>query len=89
MERHPRPSHRDTVLRVQAIGDVRGVGMFLGIDIIKDERRREADPVVAGIIVKRLKDRRILLQTDGPHNNVLKFKSPMCFDKQDADRYPS
>ena len=35
----------------------------------------------------RLREEKILLQTDGPHNNVLKFKSPMVFSKKDAERY--
>ena len=40
----------------------------------------------AAHVTSRLREERILLQVDGPHNNVLKFKSPMVFNKKDADR---
>ena len=68
------------------IGNVRGVGMFVGVDIVKDPETREADSDVARHIVTRLKEERILLQTDGPHDNVLKFKSPLAFQIDDANR---
>ena len=60
--------------------------MFVGVDIVKDPATREPDTEVARHIVQRLKEERILLQTDGPHDNVLKFKSPLVFQIDDADR---
>ena len=60
--------------------------MFVGVDIVKDPVTREADTEVARHIVGRLKEERILLQTDGPLDNVLKFKSPLVFNIDDANR---
>jgi 4-aminobutyrate aminotransferase-like enzyme len=61
--------------------------MFIGIDLVKDRTTREPATKEAAHITSRLREEKILLQYDGPHNNVLKFKSPMCFSMEDADRY--
>lgn len=66
------------------VGDVRGRGMFLGIDLVKDRETREPDTAAAQHILTRLKEERILLQSDGPFNNVLKFKSPMVFSLENV-----
>jgi len=67
------------------IGDVRGVGMFIGIELVKDRITKVPATAEAQHIISRLKEERILYSTDGPHRNVLKFKAPMCFNKDDAD----
>ncbi|KAM9253620.1 5-phosphohydroxy-L-lysine phospho-lyase isoform 2-T2 [Dugong dugon] len=68
------------------IGDVRGVGLFIGVDLIKDEATRKPATEEADYLVSRLKENYILLSTDGPGRNVLKFKPPMCFSLDDARR---
>ena len=57
------------------IGDVRGVGLFVGVDLVKDntDGTRDPNPKAARHILSRMKEEKILLQSDGPHNNVLKF----------------
>lgn len=67
------------------IGDVRGVGMFLGIDLVKDRVTREPATAEAQHIISRLKQEKILFSADGPNRNVLKFKSPMVFSLEDVD----
>ena len=64
------------------IGDVRGVGLFLGVDLTcpDDTPATEA----AAYIVNRLRDHRILIGSDGPDNNVLKIRPPLCFSEDDA-----
>ncbi|XP_072487299.1 5-phosphohydroxy-L-lysine phospho-lyase isoform X4 [Notamacropus eugenii] len=66
------------------IGDVRGAGLFIGVDLIKDEATRTPATEEADYLVSRLKDACILLSTDGPGRNVLKFKPPMCFNMNNA-----
>lgn len=67
------------------IGDVRGMGFYLGIEIVKDKESKEPDAEIASKIVLQLKDQyRILISTDGPYHNVLKFKPPMVFSHSDA-----
>ena len=68
------------------IGDVRGSGLFLGIEIVCPDGSRRPDGERAKAIIEALKQRRILLSTDGPDNNVLKFKPPLVFSDGDADR---
>jgi len=81
-----RSGFEDLAKRHEIIGDVRGVGMFVGVDLVRDKKTREPATKEAAHVTSRLREERILLQVDGPHNNVLKFKSPMVFNKKDADR---
>ncbi|XP_072803230.1 5-phosphohydroxy-L-lysine phospho-lyase isoform X1 [Vicugna pacos] len=66
------------------LGDIRGVGLFVGVDLIKDEATRMPATEEADYVVSRLKENHILLSTDGPGKNVLKFKPPMCFTLDNA-----
>jgi len=75
---------RELAEKHSVIGDVRGRGMFLGIDLVKDRTSREPNKSLAQDVLARLKEQRILLQSDGPYNNVLKFKSPLVFSIDNA-----
>ncbi|XP_063498525.1 5-phosphohydroxy-L-lysine phospho-lyase isoform X13 [Symphalangus syndactylus] len=66
------------------VGDVRGVGLFIGVDLIKDEATRTPATEEAAYLVSRLKENYVLLSTDGPGRNILKFKPPMCFSLDNA-----
>ncbi|XP_036199480.1 ethanolamine-phosphate phospho-lyase [Myotis myotis] len=66
------------------IGDVRGVGLFIGIDLVKDHQRRTPATAEAQHVIYKMKEKRVLLSADGPHRNVLKIKPPMCFSEEDA-----
>ncbi|KAG8454080.1 hypothetical protein GDO86_000643 [Hymenochirus boettgeri] len=66
------------------IGDVRGFGLFVGVDLVKDRTLRTPATAEAQHIIYKLKEKRILLSADGPYRNVLKFKPPMCFSMEDA-----
>ena len=65
------------------IGDVRGSGLFLGVEIVKDNSM-EPDTELAHHIKNELRNRHILISTDGPYDSVLKTKPPLCFSKEDA-----
>jgi 4-aminobutyrate aminotransferase-like enzyme len=67
------------------IGDVRGSGLFLGIDFVRDRTTREPALDEASYIVNRLRDSGILAGTDGPHHNVIKLRPPLIFSQADAD----
>jgi 4-aminobutyrate aminotransferase-like enzyme/Ser/Thr protein kinase RdoA (MazF antagonist) len=75
--------------KYQIIGDVRGAGLFLGIDLVNDRDTRGPAPDQAAYITNRLRDRGILTGTDGPHHNVLKLRPPLIFTKRDADLFSS
>src|SRR5262249_38352278 len=67
------------------IGDVRGQGLFVGVELVLDHETLAPAPLQASYVVNRLRERGILLSTDGPAHNVLKIKPPMVFDAADAD----
>jgi 4-aminobutyrate aminotransferase-like enzyme len=71
------------------IGDVRGSGLFLGLDLVLDRETRESAPKQASYVVNRLRDCGILTGTDGPHHNVLKLRPPLIFSQADADLFVS
>jgi 4-aminobutyrate aminotransferase-like enzyme len=72
--------------RHAVVGDVRGLGLFLGVELVLDREARMPAPRQASYVVNRLRDRGILLSTDGPDHNVLKIKPPLAFDEHDAER---
>jgi 4-aminobutyrate aminotransferase-like enzyme len=67
------------------IGDVRGIGLFIGLELVRDRGTLEPADWEAALLVERMKDRGILLSTDGPFHNVIKIKPPIIFSKADAD----
>jgi len=66
------------------IGDVRGFGLFLGIELVRDPQSLEPADKEADQIVNSMKEKGILISTDGPDHNVLKIKPPMVFLKGNA-----
>ena len=71
------------------IGDVRGRGLFLGIDLVSDRDKRTPATAQAHYVVNRLRDLGILAGTDGPHHNVLKLRPPLIFSASDAAFFTS
>jgi len=69
------------------IGDVRGSGLFVGIDFVLDRETREPAPLQASYVVNRLRDCGILAGTDGPHHNVIKLRPPLVFSEFDAELF--
>ncbi len=72
--------------RHQMIGDVRGRGLFIGIELVRDRKALEPATPEAAYVAERLKDLGVLAGTDGLFRNVLKIKPPMVFTTTDADR---
>jgi 4-aminobutyrate aminotransferase-like enzyme/murein DD-endopeptidase MepM/ murein hydrolase activator NlpD len=68
------------------VGDVRGRGLYLGVELVSDRTTREPATALATRVKERLREHRILLSTDGPDENVLKIKPPLVFGEADADR---
>lgn len=69
------------------IGQVRGSGLFLGIELVRDGKTLEPADWEAAYIVERMEGRGILLSTDGPHHNVLKLKPPIIFRREHVDLF--
>jgi 4-aminobutyrate aminotransferase-like enzyme len=73
MDRHP------------LIGDVRGLGLFIGVELVRDRATLEPAGAQAAYVANRMRERGVLLSTDGPFHNVLKIKPPLVFDAANAD----
>ncbi|PCI29299.1 MAG: aminotransferase [SAR324 cluster bacterium] len=67
------------------IGDVRGMGLFLGVELVLDRQTLEPAAQQASWIAERMKERQILISTDGPLHNVLKIKPPIVCNMENAD----
>jgi 4-aminobutyrate aminotransferase-like enzyme len=71
--------------RHEQIGDVRGKGLFYGVEIVSDRSTREPAPAEATRVREHLRENGILLGTSGPNNNVLKIRPPLVFNREHAD----
>jgi 4-aminobutyrate aminotransferase-like enzyme len=76
---------RELMNQFQIIGDVRGPGLFIGFELVKDRITKEPATEQASYFANRMRDKGILMSTDGPFNNVLKIKPPMVFSQVNAD----
>ncbi|WP_444994981.1 aminotransferase class III-fold pyridoxal phosphate-dependent enzyme [Aliikangiella sp. IMCC44359] len=69
------------------IGDVRGLGMFIGAEFVLDRELKEPAVEQISYVIERLKEEGILLTTEGPLHNVLKIKPPLAFSIEDGDYF--
>ncbi|MFN7624138.1 MAG: aminotransferase class III-fold pyridoxal phosphate-dependent enzyme, partial [Acidobacteriota bacterium] len=67
------------------VGDVRGSGLFLGIELVRERELLTPADTEASYVANRLREEGILLGTDGPFHNVVKIRPPMPFSASDAD----
>lgn len=70
--------------RHAAIGDVRGSGLFIGLELVRDREGREPAPDVASRMIEGLRDHGVLIGAAGRFGNVLKIRPPLCFSAEDA-----
>jgi len=69
----------------ECIGDVRGSGLFIGFEFVKDHITLEPDTELAQKVKNELREKFVLVSTDGPFDNVIKSKPPLCFSKENVD----
>jgi 4-aminobutyrate aminotransferase-like enzyme/Ser/Thr protein kinase RdoA (MazF antagonist) len=67
------------------IGDVRGAGLFLGLELVRDRHTQEPADREAERVVEQMRKFGVLLSIDGPFHNVIKIKPPLAFARADAD----
>lgn len=68
------------------VGDVRGLGLFIGVELVRDRESLEPATEEATEVINEMRERGILLSTDGPFENVIKMKPPLVFSHGDASR---
>jgi 4-aminobutyrate aminotransferase-like enzyme len=71
--------------RYEMIGDVRGMGLFLGLDLVTDRASKTHATALANRVVNLAREEGVLIGTDGPYDNVVKMRPAMIFSKTDAD----
>jgi 4-aminobutyrate aminotransferase-like enzyme/Ser/Thr protein kinase RdoA (MazF antagonist) len=76
---------RELAGRFPLIGDVRGPGLFLGFELVRDPLSLSPAAEEASYLANRLRELGVLISTDGPLHNVIKIKPPLCFGKTQSD----
>jgi 4-aminobutyrate aminotransferase-like enzyme len=76
---------RDLRGRYDIVGDVRGSGLFLGVELVRDRNTLEPAGAEASFVANRMREEGILLGTDGPFHNVVKIRPPMPFSADDGE----
>jgi 4-aminobutyrate aminotransferase-like enzyme len=77
---------RDLAESACLIGDVRGSGLLIGIDLVLDRKTRKPASEAAEQVYNLLREDGVLIGIAGPHRNVLKIRPPMTFGKSHADQ---
>ncbi|HTL80031.1 MAG TPA: aminotransferase class III-fold pyridoxal phosphate-dependent enzyme, partial [Candidatus Babeliales bacterium] len=67
------------------IGDVRGKGLLLGIELVKDRVTKEPATNECAQVLENCRDMGLLLGKGGLYGQTIRFSPPLCIDKQDAD----
>jgi 4-aminobutyrate aminotransferase-like enzyme len=78
---------RERVDRYDAIGDARGLGLFLSVEMVRDSISKEPDRNLALYLSDRLKDKGFLVSYTGKYENVLKIRPPLVFSHDNADAF--
>lgn len=70
---------------MMSISDVRGQGLFLGLELVSDRATLDPATAEAARIANAMREAGVLISTDGPFDNVLKIKPPLVFRVGEAD----
>ncbi len=76
-----RPSRKVT----RWIGDVRGMGLMLGVELVRDSTTKEPANTETVRVFEEARKRGLLIGKGGFYGNVLRIKPPMCLSEADAD----
>jgi 4-aminobutyrate aminotransferase-like enzyme/Ser/Thr protein kinase RdoA (MazF antagonist) len=82
---HFKQGLRKLAARRDLIGDVRGSGLLVGLELVRDRTTLEPAATETKRVVNRMRDLGVLTATEGPHGNVLKLRPPICFTREQAD----
>jgi alanine-glyoxylate transaminase / (R)-3-amino-2-methylpropionate-pyruvate transaminase len=77
---------KDLQQRHTAIGDVRGRGLMLAIEMVKDRKTKEPDAAVTAAVFEKCRDQGLILSKSGPNRSVLRMVPPMCLSMDDVEQ---
>ena len=69
----------------EVIGDVRGKGLMLAIELVKDRRSKEPDPETTAQVFERTREHGLIASKSGPHRSVIRMCPPLCLSMNDVD----
>ncbi|MDB5652435.1 MAG: 4-aminobutyrate aminotransferase [Tardiphaga sp.] len=81
-----RDGFADLAKRFELIGDIRGSGLYVGVELVRDRRTKEPDAAAAAAVVNGLRARRVLISATGANASTLKIRPPLVFSEANADR---
>ena len=70
----------------ERIGEVRGMGLMLGVELVKDAKSKAVDAALAGEVMEKMKAEGVLIGKGGQAGNILRIKPPLCINKENADQ---
>jgi 4-aminobutyrate aminotransferase-like enzyme len=73
--------------KFELIGDVRGLGLFIGVELVKDRESKKPATEKMAWLIEYFKQNAIIMSSEGPGYNVLKIKPPIVFSKENVDRF--
>ncbi len=71
--------------KYEVVGDVRGMGLFIGVELIRDAQTHAEGTEIAAYVKNRMRAHRILLGSEGPKDNILKIRPPLTIDEEGVD----
>jgi 4-aminobutyrate aminotransferase-like enzyme/Ser/Thr protein kinase RdoA (MazF antagonist) len=71
--------------RHDLIGDVRSIGLLMGVELVRDRRTRDPATDESGIVLNRMRERGVLMGSTGRDGNVLKIRPPLVISAEEAD----
>ena len=77
---------KDLQQRHQSIGDVRGRGLMLAIEMVRDRKTKEPDADVTAKVFESCRAQGLILSKSGPNRSVLRMVPPMCLSMADVDQ---
>ncbi len=78
---------RDITKGIDAAGDIRGSGLFVGLDFVRNSQSKEPHGELGLFVVNALRERNILISASGVEGNVLKIRPPLPFTTEHADLF--
>lgn len=82
---HLKSSLNELAQKHAIIGEVRGMGLLLGVELVRDRVTKEPAKAEAATVLEEMKKRHVLIGKGGLFGNTLRIKPPMCITKDDAD----
>lgn len=67
------------------VGDVRGYGLFIGLELVESKADAKAGTLIADYVKNRMRENRILMGSEGPYDNILKIRPPLTIDQEGVD----